>query len=238
MLDMEVIVRRQDQTRGEGIAGICQGRWSSRPQPAAVRRAWSVLRWQAREKPPLGAVARSSSMTSAAVHIRSFSVWGWGRAAARAGGRPHMPNSGRCEFVYLCARLYVINGRSDHQFNIVIRIGGTPNADYLVLSRCGHRGRVDYRSPCSVGSHNQLRAGAMPLPITAGRQANRRVERRDTDRPGTGRERYGAGCRIGTSAEARTTRQVKARRRVSPAGPTRPDRRLPSGVCGLPWRVR
>jgi hypothetical protein len=41
---------------------------------------------------------------------------------------PHMPNSGCCEFVYLCVRLYVINGRSDHQFNIVIHIGGAPIA--------------------------------------------------------------------------------------------------------------
>src|SRR5260370_22862879 len=46
-------------------------------------------------------------------------------AATRNPG-PALPNSGRCESVYLCARLYMINGRSDHQFNIVIRIGGAP----------------------------------------------------------------------------------------------------------------
>jgi hypothetical protein len=46
---------------------------------------------------------------------------------------PLMPNSGRCEFVFLCARLYVTNGRSDHLFNIVIRIGGASN-DYFRLT--------------------------------------------------------------------------------------------------------
>ena len=48
-----------------------------------------------------------------------------------------MPNRGRCEFVYLCARLYVTNGRSDHLFNIVIRIGGAPNGSVLIA--CGAR---------------------------------------------------------------------------------------------------
>jgi hypothetical protein len=38
----------------------------------------------------------------------------------------------------------------------------TPNADYLVPPRCGHLGRAGYRSMCSVGSHNQPRAGASP----------------------------------------------------------------------------
>src|SRR5258708_8919891 len=47
----------------------------------------------------------------------------------RAATDPHMPNRGRCDLVYLCARLYATNGRSDHQFNILVRIGArrTPN---------------------------------------------------------------------------------------------------------------
>jgi len=37
-----------------------------------------------------------------------------------------MPNSGHCEFVYICAGLYAIHGRSDPQFSIVIRIRPAP----------------------------------------------------------------------------------------------------------------
>jgi hypothetical protein len=37
-----------------------------------------------------------------------------------------MPKRGRFEVVYLCAGLYVTNGRSDRQFSIVIRIGSAP----------------------------------------------------------------------------------------------------------------
>jgi hypothetical protein len=41
---------------------------------------------------------------------------------------PHMPNSERREFVYLCAVLHVANGYDDHQFAVVARIlaRGTP----------------------------------------------------------------------------------------------------------------
>jgi len=43
-----------------------------------------------------------------------------------------MPNRAEAKFVYLCAGLYVNNGRSDPAFSIVIRIGGAPNADYVL----------------------------------------------------------------------------------------------------------
>lgn len=35
-----------------------------------------------------------------------------------------LSNRGRSEVEYLCGGLYIINGRSDRQFSIVIRIGG------------------------------------------------------------------------------------------------------------------
>ena len=37
-------------------------------------------------------------------------------------------NRGRSEVEYLCDGLYVVYGRSDRQFSIVIRIGGVPYA--------------------------------------------------------------------------------------------------------------
>ena len=54
-------------------------------------------------------------------------------ASVRAGSVTHPTRTCRIEgvakFVYLCVGLYVNNGRSDPAFNIVIRIGGAPNAD-------------------------------------------------------------------------------------------------------------
>ncbi len=42
------------------------------------------------------------------------------RSLAKAPTRPHMPNRGRCVCVFLCAGLYVADGRSDRQFSFVI----------------------------------------------------------------------------------------------------------------------
>jgi hypothetical protein len=42
--------------------------------------------------------------------------------------------AGVAELVYLCARSYVVNGRSDHNLNTVIRIGRAPNAESARLS--------------------------------------------------------------------------------------------------------
>lgn len=44
-----------------------------------------------------------------------------------------MPNSGHCEFVYICAGLYAIHGRSDRQFSIVIRIRPAPIVDSVLM---------------------------------------------------------------------------------------------------------
>jgi hypothetical protein len=46
-----------------------------------------------------------------------------------AGQPTLMPNRGRCEFVYLCAWLYITKGRGDRQFSIVIRIGTRRTSD-------------------------------------------------------------------------------------------------------------
>ena len=43
----------------------------------------------------------------------------------------HSRMEGVREFAHLCPRLYVINGRSDRQFSIVIRIGGAPTMRVL-----------------------------------------------------------------------------------------------------------
>ncbi len=75
----------------------------------------------------------------------------------------HVPKRGRFELVYLCAGLYVTNGRSDRQFSIVIRIGSAPitcaAAGGLmgrpdgVLARCsdGHLGAGEGCLHCPVG---------------------------------------------------------------------------------------
>ena len=59
-------------------------------------------------------------------------ISGW--SAPSANQSPNLPKRGRCELVYLCARLYVTDGRSDRQFSIVIRIGGAHITEYLRLT--------------------------------------------------------------------------------------------------------
>jgi hypothetical protein len=64
-----------------------------------------------------------------------------------------MPNSGHCEFVYICAGLYAIHGRSDRQFSIVIRIRPAPiDAEYLLLSsmRTARLGGIQITLFCRV----------------------------------------------------------------------------------------
>lgn len=54
-----------------------------------------------------------------------------------------MPNSGRCELGCLCIRLYLTDGRSDRQFNIVIRIG---DADFVRIFVADLHADAAYRS--------------------------------------------------------------------------------------------
>jgi integrase/recombinase XerD len=58
------------------------------------------------------------------------------------GRRPTLPNRGHCDFVYLRARLYATNGRSDHQFSIQHRRSyrgapyrGAPSMRFAILGR-------------------------------------------------------------------------------------------------------
>ena len=74
--------------------------------------------------------------------------------------RPDLPNSGHCEFVYLCARLYVTNGSSDHLFNIVIRIGARRDRRLCLFSNSVPMGCAR-RTECAVLAHAAFRRGAI-----------------------------------------------------------------------------
>jgi hypothetical protein len=106
--------------------------------------------------------------------------------------RPDLPNSGHCEFVYLCARLYVTNGSSDHLFNIVIRIGARRDRRLCLFSNSVPMGCAR-RTECAVLAHAAFRRGLIahsvqgaiqdghlrpPWPPVSNPAARRRLPRR------------------------------------------------------------
>jgi len=124
------------------VAGVRGGQGCILPAPGCAVRRQALRRWSC-----VGAAGSAVSGVAGARCIvvslggwrapeEARSIWRGGRrdGCSTKEGLPGssrlqhalMPNSGHCEFVYTCAGLYAIHGRSDRQFSIVIRIRAAP----------------------------------------------------------------------------------------------------------------
>jgi hypothetical protein len=102
------------------------------------------------------------------------------------GRRPNLPNSGRCELVYLCAGLYAINGGSDRHIQHC----------HLYRARLSESGASRRRPPGKGGPIGIARSEtAQVLTVASGRSADRSRESAMGWRPADGRWPWRAGRR-------------------------------------------